>query len=269
MLPVARIARVVEQASLRPHYPRHWAWSGSRSCNAARRRVSPRAAIRKQDLSNHWDELMEYGDFTDVVSSSGTTGRPVELPVHRLQEMVWVDCVARVLTELGAKPATACCICSATTTCSRWAAGAAGGQEGGSGPFRCSPQRTRRILDVVHYHQPAFVVGNPAVMLELAQTMGADFPAPECLPDYAYFGACGAFDADNRPTPVARKVMELWGLKEALNEYGCSELGSVGHECLQHRGFHINDDAVHVELIDPDTGLPPRRASRARWWSPR
>lgn len=258
MLPVARIARVVEQASLRPFYPRHWGVERGQIMQWLRDGEYHRVpVIRKQDLSNHWDELMEYGDFTDVVSSSGTTGRPVELPVHRLQEMVWVDCVARVLTELGAKPGDRMLhLLSNNDMFTLGPLVLQAAKKVGLGPFRCSPQRTRRILDVVHYHQPAFVVGNPVVMLELAQTMGADFPAPECLPDYAYFGACGAFDADNRPTPVAQKVMELWGLKDALNEYGCSELGSVGHECLQHRGFHINDDAVHVELIDPETGLP-------------
>jgi len=53
--------------------------------------------------------------------------------------------------------------------------------------------------------------------------------------------------------------MQLWGLKDALNEYGCSELGSVGHECRCHNGFHVNDDAVFVELIDPSTGLPVKK----------
>lgn len=256
--PAHRIASVVNQAWRRPFYPRHWGRELAQVHEQVRRgEFHHLPVIRKRDISNHWNDLIEYGDFTDVVSSSGTTGRPVDLPVHRLQEMVWVDCVSRVLTELGAKPGDRLLhLLSNNDMFTLGPLVLQAAKKVGVGPFRCSPQRVRRILDVIHYHQPAFVVGNPVVMLGLAEELGNDFPDPACLPDYAYFGACGSFDASNRLTPVAQKVKDLWGLKDALNEYGCSEIGSIGHECLSHSGFHINDDAVHVELIDPDTGRP-------------
>lgn len=208
MFPAQRICRVVEQAWRRPFYPTHWVLELPQlqeQINQGQYHQLP--VIRKQDLSNHWNELIEYGDFTDVVSSSGTTGRPVELPVHRLQEMVWVDCVSRLWTELGAKPGDRLLhLLSNNDMFTLGPLVLQAAKKVGLGPFRCSPQRTRRILDVVHYHQPAFVVGNPVVMLNRAQEMGEDFPAPDYLPDYAYFGACGSFDANNNLTPVAQKV---------------------------------------------------------------
>ncbi|MEJ2407289.1 MAG: AMP-binding protein [Candidatus Thiodiazotropha sp.] len=256
--PANRISAVIEQAWRRPFYATHWGQELGQIREHIRNGEYHRIpVIRKRELSQHWGELMEYGDFTDVVSSSGTTGRPVDLPVHRLQEMVWVDCVSRVLTELGAKPGDRLLhLLSNNDMFTLGPLVLQAAKKVGLGPFRCSPQRVHRILDVVHYHQPAFVVGNPVVMLKLAEEQGNDFPDPECLPDYAYFGACNSFDANNQLTPVAQRVKELWGLKDTLNEYGCSEVGSIGHECLSHAGFHINEDAVYVELIDPDTGLP-------------
>lgn len=256
--PAHRIAAVIEQAWRRPFYPTHWGQDlGQIREHVLKGEYHRIPVIRKRHLSQHWDELMEYGDFTDVVSSSGTTGRPVDLPVHRLQELVWVDCVSRVLTELGAKPGDRLLhLLSNNDMFTLGPLVLQAAKKVGLGPFRCSPQRVRRIFDVVHYHQPAFVVGNPVVMFNLAEEQGNDFPDPECLPDYAYFGACGSFDSSNQLTPVAQRVKEMWGLKETLNEYGCSEIGSIGHECLSHAGFHINEDAVYVELLDPDSGMP-------------
>lgn len=60
--------------------------------------------VRKHHLRDHWEGIMEYGDATDFVSSSGTTGRPVDIPVHRLQEQIWVSSVGRVLSEMGFNP---------------------------------------------------------------------------------------------------------------------------------------------------------------------
>ncbi|MEZ9411688.1 phenylacetate--CoA ligase family protein [Vibrio lentus] len=213
--------------------------------------------IRKNDIRDNWDDLILYGDFTDIVSSSGTTGRPVDMPVHRLQEQVWVESISRVLTELGAEAGDRMLQLLSNNDMFTlgplvWQAS----KKVGVGTFRCSPQRLSRVNSVIKYHKPNFVVGNPMVMLDMVEKLGADFPAKEDLPDYAYFGACSSFDAHNQPTPVAQKVIDLWGLKDTLNEYGCSEVGSIGHECLSHRGFHINSDYVHVELIDPETGLP-------------
>ncbi|HHI94420.1 MAG TPA: phenylacetate--CoA ligase family protein [Gammaproteobacteria bacterium] len=258
MYPTSRLNTVLTQAWEREYYQQHWLMNLNEALsllNSQQYHAIP--IIRKRDISNNWDTLIEYGDFTDAVSSSGTTGRPVDLPVHRLQEQIWVDCVSRVFNELGAVPGDRLLQLLSNNDMFTlgplvWQAA----KKTGVGTFRCSPQRTKRILEVIQYHQPKFVAGNPNIMLNIAEELGDDFPAPEQLPDYAYFGAGVAFDGNNEPTPVAKKVMQLWGLKDALNEYGCSELGSVGHECRCHNGFHINDDAVFVELIDPSSGLP-------------
>ncbi|MCG7497357.1 AMP-binding protein [Vibrio sp. Of7-15] len=253
-----KIKKTLTHAYKRSYYPEHWKMDLEDAINLVRQgQYYKLPVIRKSDIRDHWDELIEYGDFTDIVSSSGTTGRPVDMPVHRLQEQVWIDSISRVLTELGAESGDRMLQLLSNNDMFTlgplvWQAS----KKVGVGTFRCSPQRLSRVNSVIKYHKPNFVVGNPMVMLEMVETLGDDFPAKEDLPDYAYFGACSSFDANNQPTPVARKVMDLWGIKDALNEYGCSEVGSIGHECLSHTGFHINSDFVHVELIDTETGLP-------------
>jgi phenylacetate-CoA ligase len=261
--PAIKILNTVNEAWSRSFYRDHWGCSINDALFLIKTgRFNELPVIRKTDISKNWSELIEYGDFTDVVSSSGTTGRPVDLPVHRLQEAVWIESVSKVLIELGAKPGDK--LLQMLSNNDMFTLGPLVWQAAkklGVGPFRCSPQRIKRIVDVIHYHRPKFVVGNPVVMMNLSETMGNEFPDTSDLPDYAYFGACSSFDSSNKLTPVAQKVKELWGLKDVLNEYGCSEIGSIGHECLSHSGFHINDEVVYVELIDPNTGLPAEAGS--------
>lgn len=254
--PNRKLKAVLAAAAARPFYVQHWNMSLSSALALIdQNRFEQLPILRKRDISQNWDDLIEYGDFVDVVSSSGTTGRPVELPVHRQQEQLWVDCVARGLTELGARPGTK--LLQLLSNNDMFSLGPLiwlAAKKIGVGPFRCTAQRTQRVADVINYHRPEFVVGNPMVMLNIADELGADFPTPDKLPKYGYFAACSTFDRHNKLTPMAQKAKEVWGLLDVLAEYGCSELGSIGSECLAHKGFHIHDDAVFVELIDPKTG---------------
>ncbi len=256
--PNKRLKAVLQTASQRPYYTQHWGMSLSDVMALIDQdQFDQLPILRKKDISQHWDDLIEYGDFVDVVSSSGTTGRPVELPVHRQQEQLWVDCVSRGLTELGARPGTK--LLQLLSNNDMFSLGPLiwlAAKKIGVGPFRCTAQRVRRVADVINYHQPEFVVGNPMVMLNIAEELGSNFPTPDKLPSYGYFAACSTFNQDNKLTPTAQKAKDVWGLSDVLAEYGCSELGSIGNECLAHRGFHIHEDVVFVELIDPQTGQP-------------
>jgi phenylacetate-CoA ligase len=54
------------------------------------------------------------------------------------------------------------------------------------------------------------------------------------------------------------RLARLWGC-EALRYYGSLECGGVGAECTAHAGFHISEEHVFVEIVEPSTGevLPP------------
>ena len=54
------------------------------------------------------------------------------------------------------------------------------------------------------------------------------------------------------------RLSRLWGC-EALRYYGSLECGGVGGECVYHAGFHISEEHVFVEIVDPRSGkaLPP------------
>ncbi len=54
-----------------------------------------------------------------------------------------------------------------------------------------------------------------------------------------------------------RDVIETTFNCKVTNRYGCEEVGLIGCECEQHRGMHINDDHVFVEIIKAD-GTPAK-----------
>lgn len=52
-----------------------------------------------------------------------------------------------------------------------------------------------------------------------------------------------------------RQRLEQWWGCEVSFFYGSTECGVVAIECSQHRGYHVAEGHVKVEIVDPDTGL--------------
>lgn len=53
-----------------------------------------------------------------------------------------------------------------------------------------------------------------------------------------------------------RERIEQWWNCKANFFYGSTECGVVGVECAEHRGYHVMEGHVKVEIVDPDSGLP-------------
>lgn len=255
---ITKLKTAISYAANRQFYQKHWSdYVDLTTPEFTVALFEQIPVVRKHHLRDHWEDIMEYGDVTDFVSSSGTTGRPVDIPVHRLQEQIWVNSVGRVLSEMGVQPGDF--VIQMLSNNDMYTLGmlvCQAAKQQGVGVFRCSPQRVNRLVDIMKYHRPKFIVGNPLFLLEIAERLGDAFPSKDLLPKVAYLAACASFDANNRLTAAAQKVKEVWGFELMLNEYGCSEIGSIGFECGHHNGFHINDDYLHVELLDPETGKP-------------
>ena len=50
-----------------------------------------------------------------------------------------------------------------------------------------------------------------------------------------------------------RQIEELWGAP-CFDAYGTNESGMMAAECQHKSGMHIQEDAVHLEIADPETG---------------
>jgi len=249
----------VAKAWKRPFYRQHWQKDNLSAVLDLVQggNFSELPVIRKSDLRSNFDEIVDFQGAGDLVSSSGTTGRPVDMPVHREQEVGRVLRVRRLLRELGVGPGSR--VLQLLSLNDLFTLGVLAWQAikaEGAIAIRCSPGRLDRILDAIRYNRPEFVIGNPYVMLRLAKEAGDRWPAPEDLPNGAFFAVAATFTPELGLTPVAEKTVEAWGLRRHLNQYGTSELGPVGYETREKQGFRIHDDYHYVELIDPATGKP-------------
>jgi phenylacetate-CoA ligase len=254
-----RLEEVVATAWHTSFYRQHWGCRHWEDVLAMFRagRFHELPVIRKQHLRDHLDDIVDFGGAVDVVSSSGTTGRPVDLPVHSLDDQSRVLRVRRVLRELGLAPGGL--VLQLLSLNDLFTLGPLAWQAAraeGCCVLRCSPQRVERVIQVCRQNRPGTVMGNAAVLVRMAQDAAGAWPEPGCLPSRGFLGVSATFDADLNPTPAASEAARLWGLTLILNHYGCSELGPVAYECREHQGLHVHDDHHLVELIDTVTGLP-------------
>ena len=215
--------------------------------------------IRKDDLKQHGERIMRWDGASDVVSSSGTTGRPVDIPLLVDEERNRVDRVRKTIREVGVT--TGSRVLDLFSLNDMFALGPQmwlAIKAEGALAIRCQAARLERVLDVVRYLKPDVVVGNPHVLVAMAEEgiESGIWPDRARLPSSAVFAVAATFDRDLAPAPVVEKVRELWGVETYTSQYGCSEAGTLAHECRHHRGYHVNDADTLIELIDPDSHAP-------------
>ncbi|WP_375322226.1 phenylacetate--CoA ligase family protein [Aliivibrio logei] len=253
------LEEAIKEAWKRKFYQEHWGYKSLDDViNIVRsHKYHTLPVTRKHDLRDNWDNIMCFDGAIDVVSSSGTTGRPVDIPVHKEEENVRVEAIERWLHALGVNTGDKVLILLSmndlfTLGVLSWQAV----KKRNACAIRCSVNRVDRILQIIEHLKPKYVIGNAGPMIRLAEEAGDRWPGHDLLPKKALLGASAVFDQDLNPTPALKKLKELWGFDDYLNTYGSSEIGAVSDECSYHQGLHIHTDHQMIELIDLKNGLP-------------
>jgi len=107
---------------------------------------------------------------------------------------------------------------------------------------------TRRQIEIAKAWGINVILGFPAYLRHMAivarDEMGID---PKSLKLKVLGSHLGVED---------RKVIEhLWGAP-CMDSYGINETGMVASECSHQDGMHIHEDAVIIEICDPETAQP-------------
>jgi phenylacetate-CoA ligase len=214
--------------------------------------------ISKATLRDHGVELYRADGVVDFVSSSGTTGCPVILPVVGAEEPLRVFPIQRVLRELGLGRSDR--VLHNFNMFALYVIGyysALALREEGCAIVRTGPSMEERQLEVIRQLQPTAFVGNPFFMISLAETdrkTGGD-PRAASLRK-GLLATATPFGSDLEPRDVRIKLEESWNLDLTIAHYGSSEIGPIGYECRFHQGYHVHEDILFVELIDPATLEP-------------
>ena len=91
--------------------------------------------------------------------------------------------------------------------------------------------------------QPYIIEAHASLLFELARQ--ARIHGLKLRPRYA-------ISASERLLPASRSFVEEEFECKVFVRYGLEEFGTVGLECIQHDGFHINAESFIVEVVDRD-----------------
>lgn len=112
------------------------------------------------------------------------------------------------------------------------------------GPVVDPAETVRFILD----HSVDVLVGIPAQVLALARVSGTSVPR--------YKIKSVLLSTDYLPQAIVRVLEDAWRC-EVFDHYGMTEMGwGGGVECAAHRGYHLREADLYVEIVDPETGEP-------------
>jgi phenylacetate-CoA ligase len=89
------------------------------------------------------------------------------------------------------------------------------------------------------------IVGSPTQMLGLARRWRKGWQAPRTV----------LLSTDFVPGAIKHELEMVWEC-EVYNHYGTTEMGlGGGVECAAHRGYHMREADLLVEIVDPESGL--------------
>jgi phenylacetate-CoA ligase len=105
---------------------------------------------------------------------------------------------------------------------------------------------TRRQIEIIKHWKITVILGFPSYLRHMAlvarDEMGID---PRSLGVRLLGSHLGQEDR--------RQIEELWGAP-CFDAYGTNESGMMAAECRHKTGMHIQEDAVMLEIADPETG---------------
>jgi phenylacetate-CoA ligase len=195
-------------------------------------------------------------EIVELVSTTGTTGAPVFVPMTRNDIDRLAETERRGFLWLGAAPGMRFHL--AATMDNLFVAGLAyheGIQRVGGTAIRVGVQPAQRHLDLLRTLRPDVLVSVPSMMASLARSAretGVDLRA--IGPRKALLIGDSIRGADLASNALGRLIEDAWGC-ELFSTYGMTESGGAFHECPAHRGLHCHPDILLAEVVD-DQGKP-------------
>jgi len=217
----------------------------------------------KQELRDHNQDFfcVKNKDIVDIGASTGTTGRPVILPLTKKDWDDNIECVKRFFTGLGIHQEDIVQLSVAfdqlfsAATPLDYAL-----KDMGATVARMGPGNPGRQLDIMKQLGTTMIFATPGFMLLLAEEakeLGLNLKQDLNLKKALLVGQ-SLYTQDFKPNELCRRIRDLWGV-EIFSDYGSMEMFAGFVECKQHRGHHVYSDFFIMEIIDPETGqtLPP------------
>ena len=182
-------------------------------------------------------------------ASSGTTGKPTVVGYTRFDLDMWSDCVARLITAVGARDDDMAQIAFGYGLFT----GALGLhyalEKIGASIIPISSGQTEKQVMLMHDFGTTVLVSTPSYALHIGEVAEAMGVSGELKLRLGLFGSEGC-------TAEMREQIERSLNLFATDNYGMSEIlgPGVSGECHLRCGLHFNEDHFLPEIINPETG---------------
>jgi phenylacetate-CoA ligase len=209
----------------------------------------------KSDLEGRNDDFLAVpmAEVSDIVLSSGTTGKPTRIMYSRgdLDRLAFNEKTAFERAGLNSSD-----IVLLTCTMDRcFIAGLAyyyGAREVGAATIRNGLSSPASHMEVISRLRPTVLVGVPSFLVKLGGFMRERGMEPRtagvrtlvCIGEPTR-------DRDMNLTGLGRRLEETWDAK-AYSTYASSETVTTFCECAERNGGHLHPALGVVEIVDPD-----------------
>lgn len=96
--------------------------------------------------------------------------------------------------------------------------------------------------------KPHLLIGFPSVLMLIGRKL-REMSIDDWRPKLLFTLAEVLTDADRE------LLTSMWGV-EPIDLYGANEVGHVAFQCAQRKGYHMNLDSLHVEIVTGDKSAP-------------
>jgi phenylacetate-CoA ligase len=188
------------------------------------------------------------GDIVRMHLTSGSSGRPSLSLLSGRDIESSSEISARSLYMRGARPDD---VLQITLAYGLWAAGLSGhlaAERIGCMVIPSGPGNTKRQIWLMRTLGTTILSATPNYYLRIAEVageMGVDLSSLDLRIGLSVAGRLGP--------PLRREIEEGFDI-DIRNVYGMTEVGGIGSECFAHDGLHTWEDALYLEVVDPETG---------------
>ncbi len=193
-------------------------------------------------------------DIVQVISSSGTTGRPVYYGVTERDLECWKDAIANFTYTAGIRSDDVVLHIVGIPIFAGGEPYFEGMRHIGATVVWAGGQTTQKLAETVRNLYCSAILGTTSFDLYLGEAC-KELIGVEAR-DLNVRKVLGGGEAGLGEEPIRRKVRDLWGADSVREVMGLAEvMPGMWSECEDETGMHFNAQKyVMVELTDPDTG---------------
>jgi len=207
----------------------------------------------KEDLAGDHTSFccVERKEIAEYVTTSGTTGDPISLFLTKndLKRLAKNEKDSFQLMGFSNEDVFQLL----TTIDKQFMAGLAyslGVQELGGGMIRIGPGVPKLQWDAIFNYQPTVLIAVPSfivTLIEFAKENNIDFNK-STVKSIVCIGE-PLRNNDLSLNTLGKRISENWDV-ELFSTYASTEMGAAFSECTEHKGCHLNDDLLFLEVLD-------------------